>query len=42
MLSKLHITHGTKSIYLKPKSDQVSTFGIQHFAGVVYYNPNGK
>lgn len=42
MLSKLHATHGTKSIYLKPKSDHVSTFGIQHFAGIVYYNPNGN
>lgn len=42
MLSKLHLTHGNKTIYLKPKSDQVSSFGIQHFAGVVYYNPYGK
>lgn len=42
MLSKLHSTHSPKSIYLKPKSDQTSNFGIQHFAGVVFYNPNGK
>lgn len=42
MLSKLHGTHGKKSIYIKPKSDQSSLFGIAHFAGVVLYNPNGK
>lgn len=41
MLSKLHSTHSSKSIYLKPKSDQTSNFGIQHFAGIVFYNPNG-
>ncbi|KAJ6646193.1 Myosin-VIIa, partial [Pseudolycoriella hygida] len=41
MLSKLHSTHSTKNIYLKPKSDQTSNFGIQHFAGIVFYNPNG-
>lgn len=42
MLSKLHSTHSTKTIYIKPKSDQTSNFAIQHFAGVVFYNPNGK
>lgn len=41
MLSKLHSTHSTKTIYMKPKSDQTSNFGIHHFAGVVFYNPNG-
>ncbi|XP_065072621.1 myosin-VIIa-like isoform X2 [Ochlerotatus camptorhynchus] len=41
MLSKLHTTHGTKTIYLKPKYDNVPSFGVQHFAGKVFYNVNG-
>lgn len=41
MLSKLHITHGTKTIYRKPKSDQTAMFGIQHFAGTVFYKVEG-
>lgn len=41
MLEKLHATHGTKTIYLQPKSSQSFQFGIQHFAGVVSYNPVG-
>ncbi|XP_053696662.1 myosin-VIIa-like [Sabethes cyaneus] len=41
MLSKLHSTHGQKTIYLKPKYDNVPSFGVQHFAGTVFYNVNG-
>lgn len=41
MLEKLHATHGTKTIYLQPKSSQSFQFGIQHFAGAVSYNPVG-
>lgn len=41
MLSKLHSTHGTKTIYRKPKSDQAAIFGIQHFAGTVHYKVDG-
>lgn len=41
MLEKLHATHGTKTIYIQPKSSQAFQFGIQHFAGVVSYNPAG-
>lgn len=41
MLAKLHASHGTKSIYLKTKSDQSMSFGIRHFAGVVYYSVPG-
>lgn len=41
MLSKLHATHGTKTIYHKPKSDQTAMFGIQHFAGTVHYKVTG-
>lgn len=41
MLTKLHKTHGTKTIYLKPKYDNVNAFGIQHFAGPVFYDSKG-
>lgn len=41
LLNKLHLTHNNKTIYIKPKSDSSILFGIQHFAGSVYYNPNG-
>ncbi|XP_058450683.1 myosin-VIIa-like [Malaya genurostris] len=41
MLSKLHSTHGSKTVYLKPKYDNVPSFGIQHFAGKVFYTVNG-
>lgn len=41
LVSKLHSTHGAKSIYIKPKSDNSILFGIQHFAGNVFYDPNG-
>lgn len=42
MLSKLHGTHNTKSFYLKPKSDLTPAFGVQHFAGTVFYDVPGK
>lgn len=41
MLTKLHSQHATKTIYLKPKSDHIPSFGIQHFAGTVFYNVPG-
>nr|XP_029708948.1 myosin-VIIa-like isoform X1 [Aedes albopictus] len=41
MLSKLHSNHGTKTIYRKPKYDNVPSFGVQHFAGTVFYSVNG-
>ncbi|XP_058123713.1 myosin-VIIa-like isoform X2 [Anopheles ziemanni] len=41
MLSKLHSTHGTKTVYVKPKYDKDPAFGVQHFAGVVYYRVEG-
>lgn len=41
LVAKLHSTHGTKSIYIKPKYDNSVLFGIQHFAGNVFYDPNG-
>lgn len=42
MLGKLHGTHGTKPFYFKPKSDLTPAFGIQHFAGAVFYDVPGK
>lgn len=41
LLEKLHVQHGNRSIYIKPKSTQTSLFGIRHYAGVVLYNPYG-
>lgn len=41
MLSKLHSTHGSKPIYLKPKSDHTHIFGVKHFAGNVFYDVEG-
>ncbi|XP_063242244.1 myosin-VIIa [Bacillus rossius redtenbacheri] len=41
MLAKLHKTHGTHRNYLKPKSDINTSFGMNHFAGVVFYDTRG-
>lgn len=41
LLGKLHSTHSNRTIYVKPKSDNSILFGIQHFAGEVFYNPRG-
>lgn len=41
LLSKLHLTHGDKTIYRKPKYESTKSFGIQHFAGTVYYKVAG-
>ena len=38
MLAKIHKTHGTHRNYLKPKSDINTSFGLNHFAGVVFYD----
>jgi myosin-7 len=42
MLSKVHKTHEGNKHYLKPKSDKTPTFGLDHFAGRVFYAVNGK
>ena len=39
LLEKLHVQHGNRSIYIKPKS--TIRFGIRHYAGIVMYNPHG-
>ncbi|KAJ6223846.1 hypothetical protein RDWZM_002391 [Blomia tropicalis] len=41
LLNKLHKTHGTNGNYLKPKSDINQSFGLNHFAGVVFYDTRG-
>ena len=41
MLNKLHKTHGDNVNYLKPKSDMNASFGMNHFAGVVFYDARG-
>lgn len=41
LVNKLHATHGNRSIYIKPKYENSITFGIQHYAGGVSYDPNG-
>lgn len=41
MLSKVHKTHEGNKNYLKPKSDKTQTFGLNHFAGKVFYAVKG-
>jgi len=41
MLSKLHKTHEGNKHYLKPKSEKTQTFGLNHFAGTVFYAVKG-
>ena len=41
MLEKLHKQHSGNTNYIKPKSSQVRSFGIAHFAGIVYYDAEG-
>lgn len=41
MLQKMNQVHGKGKIYLPPKNNYETHFGIQHFAGVVYYDSKG-
>ena len=41
MLNKLHRGHSNNRNYLKPKSDINTSFGLNHFAGVVFYDTRG-
>lgn len=41
LLRKLHQMHAANANYLKPKADVQKMFGINHFAGVVFYHPHG-
>ncbi|XP_060573750.1 myosin-VIIa-like isoform X3 [Ruditapes philippinarum] len=41
MLDKLHQTHQNNKNYLRPKADINRVFGLNHFAGVVFYDSKG-
>jgi len=41
LLAKLHDNHGAHSSYVKPKSRMDPTFGVVHFAGIVFYYSPG-
>lgn len=42
MLYKLNSQHKFNSNYIPPKNNYETQFGIQHFAGVVYYETRGR
>lgn len=42
MLNKLNFQHKLNTNYIPPKNDHDTQFGIQHFAGVVYYQTTGE
>jgi len=42
LLDKQHKHHANNVNYLRPKSALNKSFGINHFAGVVFYNVNGN
>ena len=41
MLNKLNSQHKLNSNYIPPKNNHETQFGINHFAGVVYYESQG-
>lgn len=41
LLNKLHKTHSQNQNYIKPKSDKITSFGLSHFAGKVFYETEG-
>jgi myosin-7 len=41
MLGKMHSQHSSNRNYLKPKADINMSFGLNHFAGVVFYDVRG-
>lgn len=41
LLNKLHQTHQNNKNYLRPKADINRVFGLNHFAGVVFYDSQG-
>jgi len=42
LLAKLNQNHAKNRNYLKPKSDINTLFGLNHFAGVVFYDTRGE
>ncbi|KAM7398848.1 hypothetical protein PAMP_018157 [Pampus punctatissimus] len=41
MLNKLNFQHKLNTNYIPPKNNYETQFGIQHFAGVVFYETRG-
>uniref|UniRef100_A0A803TBL6 Myosin VIIB n=1 Tax=Anolis carolinensis TaxID=28377 RepID=A0A803TBL6_ANOCA len=41
MLNKINMHHGRSKIYIPPKNVHDTVFGINHFAGVIYYQSKG-
>eukprot|EP00064_Thunnus_orientalis_P025007 superscaffoldBa00011704_g25333 len=41
MLNKLNFQHKVNTNYIPPKNNHETQFGIQHFAGVVFYETRG-
>ncbi|XP_071343259.1 unconventional myosin-VIIa isoform X2 [Trachinotus anak] len=41
LLQKMNQVHGKGEVYIPPKNNYETQFGIQHFAGVVYYDSKG-
>ncbi|XP_071454099.1 myosin-VIIa-like [Hetaerina americana] len=41
MLTKVNKANDNNKNYIKPKSDTVSSFGLNHFAGIVFYDTRG-
>ncbi|XP_054646683.1 unconventional myosin-VIIb [Dunckerocampus dactyliophorus] len=41
MLQKINQVHGKGSVYISPKNNYEPQFGVNHFAGVVYYDSKG-
>lgn len=41
MLQKLNNFHKEGEVYIAPKNNFETQFGIQHFAGVVHYDSKG-
>lgn len=41
MLNKMNQVHGKGDIYISPKNNHDTKFGILHFAGAVYYDSKG-
>lgn len=42
MLVKINSLHGKSNVYIPPKSVHDTKFGINHFAGVVFYESKGE
>lgn len=42
MLHKLNSQHKLNTNYIPPKNNYETQFGINHFAGIVYYETKGR